>query len=88
MKFGYAWTFGEAPRAGKTNPVITAPAGWPAEFELGRLTPAGLFPRVGGLQEFGSDILNVRKRPITDDGSGCRQDRLMNRSFGVSAHHS
>ena len=49
MKFGYAWTFGEAP-AGETNPVITAPAGWPAEFELGRLTQTGLFPVLGGFR--------------------------------------
>ena len=38
---------------GKTNPGITAPAGLPAEFELGRLTPTGLLLLVGGLQNSG-----------------------------------
>ena len=51
MKFGYAWTFGEAPCARENEPRHYYRAcRWPAEFELGRLTPAGLFPRVGRLQ--------------------------------------
>ncbi len=39
MKFGYAWTFGETPAPPeKRTPGITAPAGLPAECELGRRT--------------------------------------------------
>jgi hypothetical protein len=51
MKFGYAWTSGEAPAPpGKANPGIAAPAGLPAKSELGRLTPTGLFLLVGGFR--------------------------------------
>ncbi|MGO9483916.1 MAG: hypothetical protein ACLPX9_04950 [Rhodomicrobium sp.] len=54
MKFGYAWTSGETPAPPEKRTGITAPAGLPAEFELGRLTPTGLFPLVGGFRiQFG-----------------------------------
>ena len=51
MKFGYAPGIRRgAGAAGKANPGIGGPAGLPAEFELGRLTPTGLFLLVGGFR--------------------------------------
>jgi hypothetical protein len=45
MKFAYAWTSVEAPAP---PPEKQTHCGLPAEFELGRLIPTGLFLLVGG----------------------------------------
>ena len=67
MKFGNAWTSVNKPRRKTPAPPPEKrarhyrPAGLPAEFELRRLTPTGLFLLVGRLQKFGSD-----ERPACD----------------------
>ena len=70
MKLGYAWTSVDKPR-GETlapPPEKRAPAlpprRLPAELELGRLSPTGLFLLVGRAPKIGSDILKAAFDPL------------------------